>query len=58
MSKSLEPTAEKLRELLNKLADMERTSEWPLSAWAVIYQEKLALESQINGTPGNSPEPA
>jgi hypothetical protein len=56
MSKSVEPTAEKLRELLTKLAGMEKTRDWPLSAWAAIYQEKLALERQLNGTADNAAE--
>jgi hypothetical protein len=48
MTDKRESIAEKLRAVLAKLAEMETTYGWPISEWADLYREKLALERQLN----------
>jgi hypothetical protein len=43
-----ESIAERLREVLSRLAAMEKNSDWQLSEWASLFQEKLELERKLN----------
>jgi hypothetical protein len=51
MSDNRDSIAEKLRTVLAKLTDFEKTFDSPISEWAALYQQKLLLERELSAAP-------